>query len=93
MDDLHNWFKPVDQLAISIPIDFECFRLLFEELKDIIGRITASKFVGERVLVKLYTNLLAVVCEGFGEDRLKRHSRHILDGSSNKYLANSVVVV
>ena len=71
MDDADYWAKPVDQLAISVPIDFECVRLVFKQFKDVIGRIVASKLVGEWVPVEFYTNLLAVVGEGFIEDRLE----------------------
>ena len=71
MNDLYDWTKPVDQLAISIAISPECIRLLFKKLKDVIGRIAASKLVGERVLVEFYADLLAVVRQGFVEDRLK----------------------
>ena len=71
MDDLHYWAKPVDQLAISIPIYFKCFRLVFKQLKDVIGRITVLKLIDKRVLVELYAYLLAVVGESFIKDRLK----------------------
>jgi hypothetical protein len=71
MYDLHYWAKPVDQLAVSIPIDFERLRLVFKELKDVIGRITVSKFVGKWVLVEVYANLLVVVGESLSENRLK----------------------
>ena len=30
MDDLDYWAKPVDQLAIPIPISFKCLRLVFK---------------------------------------------------------------
>jgi hypothetical protein len=85
VDDLHNWGKPGDQFAISVPIDFECVRLVFEELKHFIGRIATSKLVGKRVLVKVYANLLVIVLEGFVQNHLKRSSRHFVDSSSKKY--------
>ena len=80
MDDLDYRAKPVDQLAISIPIDFKCFRLVFKQLKDVIGRIASPKLIDKRVLVELYVYLLAVVCESFIEDRLKRYGRHFSNG-------------
>jgi hypothetical protein len=46
MDDLHNWGKPGDQFAISVPIDFECVRLVFEVLEyGVIGLVTTSSHV------------------------------------------------
>ena len=78
MDDLYYGAKPVDQFAISIPIDFECVRLVLKQLKDVIGRIAASEVVGERLLVEINANLLAIVGEGFIEDRLKRCSGHLV---------------
>ena len=65
MHDLDHWAKPGDQLAISIPIGFKRFRLIFKQLKDIIGRTTAPKLVGQGVLVEFHANLLAVVVESF----------------------------
>ena len=82
MHDLDHWAKPGDQLAISIPIGFKRFRLIFKQLKDIIGRTTAPKLVGQGVLVEFHANLLAVVVESFIEDLLKRCSRHFVDGPS-----------
>ena len=80
MDDLYYWAKPIDQLAISISIDFECVRLVFKQLKDVIGRIAAPKLIDKGVPVELYAYLLAVVGESFIEDRLKRYSRHFSNG-------------
>ena len=71
MDDLDYRANPADQLAISIPIDFKCVRLVFKELKDVIGRISAPKFVGKRVFMEIYAYLLGVVGESFIKDRLK----------------------
>ena len=45
----------------------------------------ASKLVGERVLAEFYANLLAVVGEGFIEDRLKGCGRHLVLGSMKRY--------
>ena len=71
MDDLDYRAKPVDQLAISIPIDFECLRLVFKQLKDVIGGISASELIDQRVLVELYAYLFTVVGESFIKDRWK----------------------
>ena len=46
MDDLNNWAKPVDQLAISVAKIFEFFGFVFEQLQDVIGRTARSKAVG-----------------------------------------------
>ena len=55
----------------------------------------ASKLISKGVLVEFYANLLAVVVESFIKDRLKRYSRHFVDGPPKRdtELANSVVAV
>ena len=71
MNDFHNWFKTVDQLAISVSIIFEFFGLIFEQLKDVIRRMAGSKLVNDGVLDWVDPDLLGIVGEGCIKDGLE----------------------
>ena len=71
MNDFHNWFKTVDQLAISVSIIFEFFGLIFEQLKDLIRRMAGSKLVNDGVLDWVDPDLLGIVGEGCIKDGLE----------------------
>ena len=73
MDDLDDGAKPVEQLAISISKLFEFFGLVFDQLKDVVGRTAGSKVevVGKGVCSQVCPDLLSVVCESCIKDRLK----------------------
>lgn len=64
MDDVYYWLKTVYQLAISVSIVFEFVRFDFEQLEDIIGRITGLKLVCEGVFCWVYPEVFRVFCEG-----------------------------
>jgi len=71
MNDLHNRFQAVDQLAITLSIVFKLTRLFFEQLKDVVGRVAGLKLVSERVVSRIYSDLQGVVGESCIEDALK----------------------
>ena len=71
MDNVYYWFKTVDQLAISVSKVFEFISLVFEQLKDVVGRMAGSKLVNKGVLGRVDPDLLGIVGEGCIEDGLE----------------------
>ncbi|KAI9453297.1 hypothetical protein BJY52DRAFT_1418319 [Lactarius psammicola] len=63
MDDLHYWFEPVYQCAITISIGLKGMGFVLKQFEDSIGGVTASESVGERILDEVYANLAGVVIE------------------------------
>ena len=49
MDDVDYWLKPVNQLAISFAKFFEFSGLIFEYLKDVVGRAAILKALSKGV--------------------------------------------
>ena len=82
LNDFHYRIKAVEQLAISVSKVFEFFGFVFENLKDIIGRMAGSKLINKGMLDRVDPDLLDIIGDGCFEDVLKRRRRHFRTVSS-----------
>jgi hypothetical protein len=71
MKDLHNWFKRVDQLMVSIATIFELVCFVLKKLEDSVGRLAVLEFLGRRVFGKVYPSFVEVVSQGSIENKFK----------------------
>jgi len=76
MNSRDDGFKTVDELAISVSIVLELLRVVFEQLKDVIGRMTGLKATSQRMTGWINSNLVGIFGKSGIEDVLKRRRRH-----------------
>ena len=71
MKNLHNWFKAVDQLVISVAKIFELVYVFLKEPEDIIGGLAILEFLGKWILGQVYSGVLAIASQGCIENDFK----------------------
>jgi len=59
VNKLDYWAETIDELAILVPIVFECLQVLLKKEEDGIGRITALDLVGERIFIPVCSAYLS----------------------------------
>ena len=88
MQGLHCWAETIYQSPIPIAVAFKCILSLLKYLKDGIRRIHEFELLGRRMLGEIYSGLLSIVLQRFGDQLEVRggrdyisSGRHDVDGS------------
>ena len=71
MKNLHNWFKVVDKLVISVAEVLEFLNFFLKELEDVIGGLAILEFLCKWILRKIYSGELAIVSQGCIENDIE----------------------
>ena len=71
MKNLHNWFKAVDQLVISVAEILEVLYFFLKELENSICGMAILKFLGKWILGQVYSGVLAIVSQSCVENDFK----------------------